>query len=111
MVNYFGFLGFISAPLLGLVFQGAAALPPTSTWPLLFLCGVTGFTANVTMTRGFQLTEAATGALIRNSDVPIAFILQAIFLHEPVTSTAAAGAVCIFIASVGVAFEKRASAP
>ena len=65
----FKVFGGILSPLLAYVVMGTGPVPPSSTWPMLFGCGITGFAAQCFMSRGLQLEKAGPASLIRNLDV------------------------------------------
>lgn len=83
VVKYFAVFGLMAAPVISLS-QGVGPVPPRTTWISLFWCGVVGFLAQCSMTRGLQLENAAPASLIRTLDVFLAFGFQAAFLGEPV---------------------------
>lgn len=71
---------------IGGIIMGGASWSAVRDHPTGFLYAVTGavfgFIGQCLLNKGFQYCRAGTGTLMRNVDVPLAWLLGLIFLHE-----------------------------
>lgn len=73
----------------------------------MFLAALFAFSGQMGMNRGIQLCPAGPGALIRNIDVPMVYLLAVVFLHEVPTLFRAFGSMLVVAAALVIALRKE----
>ncbi|XP_059804034.1 solute carrier family 35 member G1 [Hypanus sabinus] len=111
-VNYFLSIWYYSA--VGSILS-MSAVSITREWSLpfcgmdrafLILIGLLGIGGQVFLTKALQIERAAPVALIKTTEVVLAFILQYLFLNHSPTWWSLGGAICVTSGTSGVAFQK-----
>lgn len=74
-------------------------------WNLMAI-GVLGIGGQTFLTKALQVEKAGPVALIRTTDVVLAFILQFLFLNRKPTWWSVGGALCVISSTTGVAIRK-----
>ncbi|XP_078079663.1 solute carrier family 35 member G1 isoform X2 [Mustelus asterias] len=115
-VNYL--ISIWSYSLTGLVLC-AIAISFANEWKLpncgldrafIILIGVFGMGGQIFLTKALQIEKAGPVALMKTTEVPMAFILQYLFLHYIPTWWSLGGALCVTVSTIGVAIQKWHSA-
>ena len=68
----------------------------------LFLMGVLGYTGQMFQTKALSLEKAAVCSVIRTSDIVFTYILQMLFLNEPVNAFSMGGAALVVLCNVSI---------
>ncbi|KAG1666636.1 hypothetical protein FOA52_005845 [Chlamydomonas sp. UWO 241] len=70
-------------------------LPGPADAACLFLIGLTSFSGQITLSRGFQVQPAAMASAINFLQVPLSYLLNVLFLHDPIEWLAVLGGLLI----------------
>ncbi len=77
----------------------------TSNMGMAVVTGVLGFGAQCTMSKGYEYCTAGKGALVRNIEIPLAYILGIGFLGEVPNVVSVVGGLFIFGAMILIGYE------
>ncbi|XP_067883591.1 solute carrier family 35 member G1-like isoform X2 [Heterodontus francisci] len=72
----------------------------------LILIGVCGLGGQIFLTKALQIEKAASVALVKTTEVVLAFILQYLFINYSPTWWSLGGALCVTVGTTGVAIRK-----
>lgn len=101
MVNVLSFA--VGGTILGILLGGTRLTGTTKgLWMTVFGC-VLGFFGQCFLNLGFQYARASTGSLLRNIDVPLAYILGLIFLGEVPHLVSVLGSGLVLVGTIIVA--------
>jgi len=75
----------------------------------IIISSLFAFAGQCCMNKGLQLCRAGPGLLIRNLDVPVAYILGLLFLGETVSLLGIIGSFLVFFSAVMIGVRKIAS--
>lgn len=108
MVSVFalGFVAIFTATALG------GALGPVAFWNmkegalLIVISSLFAFSAQCCVNRGLQLCPSGPGVLLRNLDVPLAYILGLMFLNESPSLLSFIGSMFVLLSAVMVGLRK-----
>ncbi|KAK2865977.1 hypothetical protein Q7C36_002033 [Tachysurus vachellii] len=105
-VWYYALLGFIECIVVLFVIDEWAV--PSCGWDRwnLMAIGVLGIGGQTFLTKALQVEKAGPVALMRTTDVVLAFILQFLFLNRTPTWWSVGGAMCVISSTTGVAIRK-----
>ncbi|XP_062859439.1 solute carrier family 35 member G1 [Trichomycterus rosablanca] len=105
-VWYYAVLGFVECVAV-LFIMDEWALPDCGwdRWKLMAI-GVLGIGGQTFLTKALQIEKAGPVALMRTTDVMLAFILQFLFLGRQPTWWSLGGALCVISSTSGVALRK-----
>ncbi|GAA6097850.1 solute carrier family 35 member G1 [Tachysurus ichikawai] len=105
-VWYYALLGFIECIVVLFVIDEWAV--PSCGWDRwnLMAIGVLGIGGQTFLTKALQVEKAGPVALMRTTDVVLAFILQFFFLNRTPTWWSVGGALCVISSTTGVAIRK-----
>ncbi|XP_048407436.1 solute carrier family 35 member G1 [Stegostoma tigrinum] len=72
----------------------------------LLLIGICGLGGQIFLTKALQIEKAASVALMKTTEVMLAFIFQYLFLNYTPSWWSLGGALCVTLGTSGVAFQK-----
>ncbi|KAJ2714269.1 hypothetical protein H4R19_001817 [Coemansia spiralis] len=100
-VVYFGVVGAAGSLALSLLYGEPWRVPdPTpAAWAVVLGVGTAAFIAQFLMNRGLQLAAAGPVVMMRNADIVIGFVIDAVIYQTPPSLSSTIGA-CIIAASV-----------
>ncbi|KAI5617660.1 solute carrier family 35 member G1 isoform X1 [Silurus asotus] len=105
-VWYYAVLGFIECiVVLFIIDEWAIPSCGWDRWNLMAI-GVLGIGGQTFLTKALQVEKAGPVALMRTTDVVLAFILQFLFLSRKPTWWSICGALCVISSTTGVAIRK-----
>ncbi len=92
--------------LAGLVEGGTLELfDSASNTGIALLAAVLGFCAQSSMAKGYEYCPAGKGALVRNIQLPLAYVLGIVFLGEMPHMVSVVGGILILSATLMIAYE------
>ncbi len=92
--------------LAGLVEGGTdELLLSVSNTGITLLAAVLGFCAQCSMAKGYEYCPAGKGALVRNIQLPLAYVLGIVFLGEVPHMVSVVGGILILSATLMIAYE------
>lgn len=105
-VWYYAVLGFIECVVVLFIIDEWKM--PSCGWDrwIMMSIGVLGIAGQIFLTKALQVEKAGPVALMRTTDVVLAFVLQFLFLNRKPTWWSLGGALCVISSTTGVAIRK-----
>ena len=102
LLHAFSLLAAVLAPVTAVASGQQFVVPSAEIALQLAGMGITGYFGQYLLNKGMQIGRASRTTLMRNLDVVLVFLWQAIFLQEAVSTWSVAGAGLIMLASLSI---------